>query len=341
MVKFGVGIVPEQPTGRLLEIAKIAEELGYSNAWVADERFFYDCYCNMTNMAVHTEKMKFGTCVTDPFSRHPAMTAVAIATLDEISGGRAILGMGAGVSGFANMGIIRKKPAKAIKEAIQLIRALWAGETLTFEGELVKFHEGKINFKARPDIPIFVGARGPKILEVGGELADGVIIGSFASEPGIRYALDHIGLGAARAGRSVDEIETVSWLYTSVSDDEQEAIELVKKGIAVAIWGSKPILDEIGIKLPKDYLDFMENSKYTLSEEVITQAMKLIPDEIVEHFSIAGPPEKCAQKIVKIIKMGIKQIAIWPFPPKITDVENVIRPFAEKVIPRVKELLQQ
>jgi 5,10-methylenetetrahydromethanopterin reductase len=131
----------------------------------------------------------------------------------------------------------------------------------------------------------------------------------------------------------------VSWLYTCVDEDEKQALQLVRKGVAVAIWGSRPILEEIGFDLPKEYLDFMDSQKYTLSEEVITEAMKLIPDEVVEHFSIAGPPEKCAQKIARILDLGIKHVAIWPFPPKITDVETVLKPFAEKVIPRVKALM--
>ena len=75
MAKFGLGIIPEQPTKRLLELAKMAEDLGLDTGWVADERFYYDTYCNMTNMAVNTKRMKFGTCVTDPYSRHPALTA--------------------------------------------------------------------------------------------------------------------------------------------------------------------------------------------------------------------------------------------------------------------------
>ena len=101
------------PVAQMVERAKLAEANGYDTLWVADERFYREVYSTLAILAQHTTRVHLGTCVTDPFSRHPALTAMAIATLDEISNQRAILGFGAGISGFAELGIVRKKPAAA------------------------------------------------------------------------------------------------------------------------------------------------------------------------------------------------------------------------------------
>src|SRR3954451_24428444 len=121
------------PIPQMVERAKLAEANGYDALWVADERFYREVYSTLAILAQHTTRVKLGTCVTDPFARHPALTAMAIATLDEISNKRAILGIGAGISGFAELGIDRKKPARAIREAIELIRMLLRGQKVTYK----------------------------------------------------------------------------------------------------------------------------------------------------------------------------------------------------------------
>src|SRR6266404_1293981 len=135
-------LLGDVPVAQLVERARLAEANGYSAVWVADERFYREVYSCLGQIAAHTTKILLGPCVTDPYARHPAPTAMAIATLDEISGGRAILGIGAGISGFAELGIDRKKPAQAIRVAIELIRALLRGETVDYRGEVVAFSRG-------------------------------------------------------------------------------------------------------------------------------------------------------------------------------------------------------
>ena len=121
----------------MLERVKLAEANGYDTAWLADERFYREVYSCLTYFAQHTSRIKVGPCVTDPYTRHPALTAMAIATLDELSGGRAILGIGAGISGFTELGVERKKPARAIREhiaasihlVVQQARPMWQWAT--------------------------------------------------------------------------------------------------------------------------------------------------------------------------------------------------------------------
>src|SRR6266436_5297464 len=155
-------LLGDAPIAQLVERARLAEANGYSRVWLADERFYREVYSCLGQLAAHTSSVLLGPCVTDPYTRHPALTAMAIATLDEISGGRATLGIGAGISGFAELGIERRKPACAIRESIELIRALLRGETVDFDGEVIAGDQSRLSFSPpRPAVPIYVASNGP------------------------------------------------------------------------------------------------------------------------------------------------------------------------------------
>src|ERR1700757_5082721 len=143
-MRLGLLMLGDAPMPTLVERARLAETTGYDTVWLADERFYREIYSCLTHFAGHTSKVLLGPCVTDPFSRHPALTAMAIATLDEISGGRAILGIGAGVSGFRELGVNAERSAVAIREAVELIRQLLAGQNVTVSGQQVSFHGGRL-----------------------------------------------------------------------------------------------------------------------------------------------------------------------------------------------------
>src|SRR4029453_16500570 len=176
-LRFGAGLLGHYsrayPVDRVADLGVLCERLGFDSYWVADQRGMRDVWVSLTATAMRTSRIRLGTRVTDPYVRHPALTAVAVASLDELSGGRAILGLGAGGSGFREMGIERTKPVTALREAVELIRRLLAGEQTEYTGELVRFRRGALEFATRRDIPVVVVARGPKILGLGGGIAAG------------------------------------------------------------------------------------------------------------------------------------------------------------------------
>ena len=335
--RLGVGLVGEHPADRFRSLVRLVEACGYDDLWVADERFHRDVYCNLTVAALESERLRLGTCVTDPYVRHPALTAVALATIDEISGGRAALGMGAGISGFSAMGIERKKPPVAIREAAAVLRGLWRGERVDLDGEIIRANGAQLNFASRADIPIHVAGRGPAVLATAGEVGDGAIIGTFASKPGISYALRQIERGASRAGRDPAAVRKTSWLYVSVCDDDPgRAKAAVKHGIAVALWGSRPILEKIGIELPAGLGELMGRVQYNLNEEVVGEAARRIPDDYVPNLAVARSSDEVAAQIARIIDLGVDDVAIWPFPAAGQDLEELIEVFAREVMPRVR-----
>src|SRR3990167_5632858 len=159
-LRTGLLMLPAYAPARLAELAALAEDTGYDDFWLADERFFREVYACLTLCALRTRRIRLGPGVTDPYSRHPALTAMAIATLDEISNRRAVLGIGAGVSGFRELGVDASRSAVAIREAVELIRRLLAGETVTVKGREISFTDGRLDFAPpRPDLPIYVASQ--------------------------------------------------------------------------------------------------------------------------------------------------------------------------------------
>ena len=176
LITTGVLLMGDLSAKDLASLARRLEDWGYDYIWLADERFFREIYSSLTLCALNTKNIQLGVCVTDPYSRHPALTAMAISTLDEISEGRAVLGIGAGVSGFGELGIDRARPALAMREMVGLIRKLMTGERVDFQGRMVQFNHGALNFTPiRADLPIYVASNGPRGLQVAGELADGAL----------------------------------------------------------------------------------------------------------------------------------------------------------------------
>jgi 5,10-methylenetetrahydromethanopterin reductase len=337
-IRFGAGLLGHYsrayPVTRVAELGALCERLGFNSYWVADQRWMRDVWVSLAATALRTSRIRLGTRVTDPYVRHPALTAVAIGSLDELSDGRAILGLGAGGSGFREMGIERTKPVTAIREAIELIRRLLAGEEVDYPGELVRFRRGALEFATRRDIPIVVVARGPRILELGGRLADGVMVASMASPAAVTWGIEHVRSGMRRAGRAPTAVELSSMVYTSISTDGPAARWIVRRGIAAALLGSYPNYDFLaasGLVVPDELLALLKTGKPDYP-----RLMAAIPDAFVDHLGLAGTPAECAAQIERIVAAGIRHVVLAPLPVDELHVESVIEPFAREVIPRVR-----
>jgi 5,10-methylenetetrahydromethanopterin reductase len=335
-LEFGIGFLGDQPAHAWVDRARWLDEQDIVQLWMADERFYRDPWILLSLMGQATRRVRIGTCVTDPFVRHPALTANAVATLDEAVSGRTVLGMGAGISGFHAMGIERRRPATALREAARLIRDLHRGREVDVQGEVISLKASSLNWTPPRVVPIYLAGRGPKILEAGGAVGDGVIIASFASGAGFDYAQRQVEMGVARRDPSLGPCKRVSWLYTCIDRDREAAREAVKRGVAVALWGSLSILDQIGLKLPRDLDEFLRTTPYSMAPEVINTAMRLLPPELIDDMSLAGTPDDCARKIHTLASRGIDQVSIWPFAKAGDDIDTTVRRFVEEVIPLVR-----
>lgn len=343
-MKFGAGIVfgswPEATDiHHMIRLARKIDGWGYDNIWMPDERLERNVYASLSLFASVTKRTALGTMVTEPYTRHPAVTAAAIATLDEISRGRAILGLGAGgVEKLRELCISREKPALTLKESVKIIRELLAGRSVTYEGRTAKLKEAQLGFNARPDIPIYVAGRGPKILQVAGEIANGAIIGTLTSKCGIHAALDQIERGVDKAKRRLKDITIVSWVYTSISRDRQSAKNIVRSKVASIIKNMYPsrLLTESGVEKEQieqiiEFIKPYSRQDIRSSPVLRRQLERIVPDELVDKFSLTGTVEDVVEKVCVLEKLGIDQIAIYPFAMQRESPDHVIEDFAEVI----------
>lgn len=183
---------------------KLAEELGFDSIWIPDYRLYQDLYVSLALAAIHTERVRIGSAVTNPYTSHPGMTAVGIASVDRLSGGRAVLGLAPGYLVLRLLGIERKHPARACREAILEIRRYFGNQAVEGRSGHIR-----LDLPVRPDLPIFVAATGHEMLALAAELADGAILNVGANEACLRIALDSLAKGMARAGRRPGSVERI------------------------------------------------------------------------------------------------------------------------------------
>jgi 5,10-methylenetetrahydromethanopterin reductase len=335
-IRTGVGLYGEMSLGQLAAAARQIEDLGYDDLWFGDERFYRDVYVCLAHVAHATRHLGLGVAVTNPYSRHPALTAVAAATLDELSGGRLKLGIGAGGSNHGPLGIRAEKPRTAIREMSELMRGLWRGQEVDYHGKVVGLNAGRLDFTpARAAIPLYIAARGPQTLKLAGEIADGAIIGALSSPAGVRYALDQVAQGAALARRRPDAVDTVAWLYTCIADDPEAARQAVGRLVVNTLQNSRDILEQIGVRLPTELAALFARTGWSQALPVVAEAARLLPAEIIDQFSLTGTVAQVARKLEGILDAGVREVAILPFAASGSDKLEVVRRFRAEVLPAV------
>jgi 5,10-methylenetetrahydromethanopterin reductase len=333
---FGVALPVHGPIEALVESSREAEALGYRYLWATDDRLQKDVFGVLGAIALATSELRLGPGVTNPYSRHPALIATAIATLDELSGGRAVLGLGAGGTNHRALGVRREAPVAALAEAIELIRGLLAGRELTLDGRVVHAESARLDFTPlRASIPIYVGARGPRMLELAGERADGVIVGNVASPEGWGHALERIATGAARAGRTLDAVDLTAWVYCSVAGDSAAALDAIRPMVATSLATSRQVLGQLGLELPREYVSRMEGQGWSLERDMVARAGEAIPEETLRWFGLAGTAAECGASLRDLLERfpQIGQVVIVPAAPAGGDVAGVVRRFMHEVVP--------
>ena len=321
-------------------MARKVEDWGYDYIWLADERFFREVYSSLTLCALNTTTIRLGVCVTDPYSRHPALTAMAISTVDEISEGRAVLGIGAGVSGFGELGIDRARPALAMREMILLVRELMSGQHVDYHGRTVTLREGTLNFTPfRADLPIYLASNAPRGLQLAGELAQGAIVSNCIAAVTVDYSLGLVRKGAAKAGRDLADLDMVARLNCCVSSDSREAWDAVRTSATRSLPGHLNFLAASGIDVPGELATSLREMGYTHNEERLTSMARRVPDNLIASMALAGTVDEVAAGVVKIVQRGISQIIVRPSPTRTGGVDATLEAFAAQVMPLVRREL--
>jgi 5,10-methylenetetrahydromethanopterin reductase len=312
-----------------MEFARHAEQQGFEAVWQAESRLVREATVPMAAFAAVTERIKVGSGVVNNWTRNVGLLAATFVTLDDLAPGRIILGIGAWWDPLASkVGIERRSPLKAMREAIEVTRRLLAMERVTFHGEFVNVTDIQIDVvhgnREPRDVPIYVGATGMKMMELAGEIADGVVLNYLVGPTYNNRAMGALATGAARSGRGVEDIDRPQLVVCSLDEDRDLALDRARE-LVTQYLGQQPhimkasgvdqsLLDEIGKVLT-----------WPAGPEEIKRAMKLVPDEVVQLITASGTPDECRAKVREYMDAGCTCPILYPLGD---DVGAMIEAFA-------------
>jgi alkanesulfonate monooxygenase SsuD/methylene tetrahydromethanopterin reductase-like flavin-dependent oxidoreductase (luciferase family) len=310
MARIGVAFAGGMSPSDIVDCVKLAEDLGYESAWIA-EGHGGDQFSILTACAIQTKRILLGTSISSVFVRSAPTIAMAAACVDSFSNQRFILGLGSShkVQVEPEHGIPYGKPVQRIKETVEIIRTLLRDGVVSYKGETISIERFDLWFSPiRRELPIYISAVFPQMLEICGEIAQGTIMVWSTVDSG-RKAAEHMAIGARRAGRRIEDIDIVSLLSCSVSSDRREAIDRLRP--AAAFYAGF---------FPR-YNRLMAESGFPEAAQAIraawqkgdqTGAAKLVPDAMVQALGIAGTATECRERVEAYRQSGIKLPIIFP-----------------------------
>ena len=309
MLEFAITFKADMPPARIVQLTRQAEAAGFSYGWSFDSHLLWqDPYPLLTLMAVNTERMRLGTCVTNPVVRDPTVTASVLATLNRISGGRMDIGIGRGDSSRRVMG---KKPTTLarLEETVAAIRDLTAGKQIIYQGHAIQMPWANAGVP-----PVWVAGYGPKALRCAGRIADGVIL-QFADVHLIKWCLDFVREGAQEAGRDFSTIRVMSATAVWVSEDLAKARQQVRWFPALV---SNHVVDLISRyqpgELPDELTAYVRDRKgydYLHHAEVGSSNAAFVPDDIVDRYCLVGPVPTHLHRLRELQEAGVTQLNIY------------------------------
>ena len=306
-----------------VEQARAAEAAGIDAIWFAENPFARGIMPAATACALATRTQSIGAGVFNPYSRHPTLIAMEIGALDELSGGRVRLGIGSGVGhAIERMGFSYGRALTTLREAIVILRALFRGEVVTYEGAVFNVQRVKLDFRARADIPIFMAARGDNAVKACGELADGMIVSNMCTRDFVASAVRRLNEAARAAGRASDP-GVVQYMPCIARPDGAEARRLAKRAVADML----PAYWALGQRLPGAKNALLEGSGISEAEFAAAAARlkageaaaAVLDDRYVAAFTLAGSAEECRAQAAAYAAAGVTELALTFSGPSAAD----------------------
>lgn len=319
-----------------IEVAQYAEEKGFSEIWQADTRLARDCVVMMSALLASTRTLRIGSGVLPIYTRNPAVIAATWSTMWELGGltpdgeSRVMLGLGAWWEPIASrVGADRRKPLTAMRENIEAIRQLFTMEEVSYEGEFVHLDRVRLDVAygdtGPRHIPIYIGATGPKMLELSGEICDGPVLNYVVSTDYIRDAIARVAAGAERSGRTIDDIDRPELLACSLSDDDPAEAMMTGKSLVAYYLGTEPHIMEASGADPELVARVQEIVGWPATEDDYRKAAHLIPDDLCRSLMAVGTSTQCRDKVDEYIDAGVTCPILYPLMP---DIKPVVDAFA-------------
>ena len=336
--ELGVLLFADYSLDELGRLGRLCEELGYRCLWYTDVRFGRECYLGLASVAARTERIMLGPGVTDPYTRHPAITAAAIATFDEMCKGRARLGLGVGGQGFRELRLERPRPIAALRETVAMVRALLRGERVNSEGKIASLTNGRLTFAPpRERIPIYFATHGAQVSSLAGEIADGALIANTVHPGMLAFYIDRVGRGLAKSGRSLADFDFGLRVEACISPDREAAFGVMRRRMAARLIGQYPhwdYLQTLGVEMPDAFRNIAQRGDETRAGE----AARHVPDMLLQSTVLAGDAQGVARQLAAVLRPEVGSVTIRPHCVEGERVDDVIRSFAMEVMPRVARL---
>jgi 5,10-methylenetetrahydromethanopterin reductase len=305
-----------------MRYAQLAEEAGFEAVWQAESRLVREATVPMAAYAAVTERIGIGSGVVNTWTRNVGLLAATFSTLDDLAPGRVMLGLGAWWDPLAaKVGIKRRRTLTCMRETVEATRRLLAMERVTFHGEFVQLDDVEIDIvhgdRSPKRVPIYVGATAMGMMEVAGEIGDGVLLNYLVGPAYNREAMEHLAAGAARASRTVDDVDRPQLVVCSLDADRSLALDRARE-LVTQYLGQQPhimkasgvspdLLEEIGAKLT-----------WPASEAQIQEAMHLVPDDVVQLITASGTADECRAKVQEYVDAGCTCPVLYPLGDDVT-----------------------
>ncbi len=291
-----------------LDYVRYAEEKGFEAVWQAESRLVRDAVVPMAAYAAVSKRIKVGSGVINNWTRNIGLLAATYLTLDDLAPDRIICGIGAWWDPLAkNVGIHRRKPLTAMRETVEILRRLLNLERVTFHGEFVHVDEIELDVvhgRREPrNVPIMIGATGDKMMELTGEIADGVVLNYCVPPEYNDRALELLEKGTEKAGRSMDDVDRPQLVVCSVDHDREKAIDSTRQLLTQYLAQQPHIAKASGVS-EQVVSEIQSILGWPATKEQIQQAKHLVPDELIDRITASGTPDEAQTKVEEYRKHG-------------------------------------
>ena len=332
MERVGLVFLDRPGLREQIQLAQHAERRGFESVWVCETRLARDAVTPLAAFASATQRIKLASGVVNNWTRTAALMAMTFASLHELSQGRVIMGIGAYWEPLAwKQGVQRRKTLTAMREYVTVVRQLLNMETVTYEGEVVKVRDLCLDLgfgvpQTPKEVPIYIGATGPQMMELAGEIADGIFHNFFTSVQYLRQSMERARVGAERAGRRLQDIDMPQMMAVAMSDDAEQARNSARYFVTMYMGQQPHIAKASGVdeELVQRIHDKMGG--WPPRPRGIEDAMLLVDNNVVDMLCVAGTPGMCLEKVREYVDAGASYPVLCPLTPNISEIVDAFAP---------------
>ncbi|MDO5111754.1 MAG: LLM class flavin-dependent oxidoreductase [Clostridia bacterium] len=310
-IRFGVGFLGDADVKEIVSNARLAEDMGFATCWVAEDYFCGGAFSIAAACAAHTQRIRVAIGVLNPYTRHPALSAMEAAALYRLSNGRLEVAIGASNKLWIEkqMGIPFAKPLSSVRDTVAIMRGVFAGEKFSYHGEAFSANDILPRTSKCEALPLLLGVKSEKMLHMAGQIADGVLLSVGTSANYVRWVKEELQKGAAVIGRDIKDYRISAYLIFSIDEDRELARSKVKTKLAyyLGLHGDNVIMQQAGIA-PELLTAFREGF---LRGAYRTD---LVTDEIIDALSVSGNPKECRQKLQALLDAGVTEPVLFQIP---------------------------